>query len=307
MKDSDLEILSAVMDGEGHALDVRRAVLELCGDEEARARWARYHLARDAMRAEGLAPCGSVAARISAALADEPSYSNVTAIGGAAVVPASVPAPAAGEGGPDGGAADAADAIGPTARSPSDIQPPEAQVGGEAAAGLVAPARGRSATRTFAAGFGLAASVALVTFLGLNAWQDGVPGAGTSDGDVSVASAEDAAEATPAPEAGSSAIMLASSDRPAVPYASASREPSDPFSLQLPGAPLPRVELVANTGVYDAGAYWVAPDSSARGADSEERLNLLLSRHIEYSPTSERQGMLRYSRLVGYDERAPER
>ena len=74
---------------------------------------------------------------------------------------------------------------------------------------------------------------------------------------------------------------------------------NDAFSRQIPGAPLPRVELVANTG-----AYWSAPGEAVRRASSEARLNMFLSQHIESSPTAEREGMLPYSRLVGYDERA---
>ena len=73
----------------------------------------------------------------------------------------------------------------------------------------------------------------------------------------------------------------------------------------MPGAPLPNVELVANTA--SSGAYWSDAGSRERRADSEARLNMFLSQHIESSPTGERQGMLPYSRLVGYDERAAER
>ena len=68
--------------------------------------------------------------------------------------------------------------------------------------------------------------------------------------------------------------------------------------------PLPRVDLVANVGgaAGRSGSYWVAGDSGVRRGASEARLNAFLSQHIESSPTAAQQGMLPYSRLVGYDE-----
>lgn len=68
----------------------------------------------------------------------------------------------------------------------------------------------------------------------------------------------------------------------------------------VPGQVLPQVEYVSNNGTY-----WVTPEAK-RSADAEKRLNMLLSTHIESSPTAERTGMLPYSRLVGYDTVAPE-
>lgn len=63
----------------------------------------------------------------------------------------------------------------------------------------------------------------------------------------------------------------------------------------VPGLVLPELEYVSNRGTY-----WVTPEAK-RSADTEKRLNMLLSTHIESSPTAERTGMLPYSRLVGYD------
>ncbi len=64
----------------------------------------------------------------------------------------------------------------------------------------------------------------------------------------------------------------------------------------IPGQVLPQVELVANRG-----SYWVDGEKD-RDAAREARLNMMLSQHIENSPTATYQGMLPYSRLVGYDE-----
>ncbi|MEE9335936.1 MAG: RseA family anti-sigma factor [Granulosicoccaceae bacterium] len=63
---------------------------------------------------------------------------------------------------------------------------------------------------------------------------------------------------------------------------------------------LPQIELVANRGTYWVNA---SVDSSVdRNANQEERLNMFLAQHIEHSPTTSHQGMLPYSRLVGYDD-----
>lgn len=60
---------------------------------------------------------------------------------------------------------------------------------------------------------------------------------------------------------------------------------------------LPDVEFVSNKG-----SYWVSTDSSTR-ASGEEQLNMMLSHHLESSPTAGREGLLSYSRLVGYEEK----
>jgi len=78
MKDIDREILSRLMDGEWQDLDPARNVADACASEEQKQLWARYHLARDAMRGEAVKPAFSIAERVSAAIADEPAHSNVT-------------------------------------------------------------------------------------------------------------------------------------------------------------------------------------------------------------------------------------
>jgi len=80
MNDNDREVLSRLMDGEWQDLDPSRCVADVCASEQQQQVWARYHLARDAMRGEGVVVSGSIADRVSAALADEPSYSNVTSL-----------------------------------------------------------------------------------------------------------------------------------------------------------------------------------------------------------------------------------
>ena len=259
----DERTLSRLMDGEWHGLDRSACVAGLCADPELRRTWARWHLVRDALRGEGVAAApDGLAGRVAAAIADEPAYSNVTPWPGRAdAAPAAVPAAA---GAPGGGAPVPASAA-------------------------VAGGRGPRISRLGATGFALAASAALVTVVGLNAWQSGAPAspgvAGGGAGDAGIARAPVPSPATPAPTD---------------PVAAALRV-DEAFALR-PAAPatLPEVDLVANTD--GAGSYWVAGDGGARRGASERRLNAFLSRHIESSPGAAQQGMLPYSRLVGYDE-----
>ena len=272
MKHEDEEFLSGLMDGEWRTLDVRRSVRTVCEDEALRAKWSRYHLARQAMKREPVIPGDALAERVSRAIDDEPTYSNVTPIG-------AVARPGTGDVADEPDAGDAVDGpaerpLADEARMPVAASAAGAPVPIDVAAVPLAPAP--ATARTFAAGFGLAASVAVVTAFGLNALDGGSPVGGSG------------------PVADAAAPVASSG-----PVASA---PPDPFSRQVPGAPLPNVELVANP--RPDGAYWTGADSGARRAESEKRLNMLLSRHIEQSPTSERQGMLPYSRLVGYSESA---
>lgn len=64
------ESLSAVMDNEADELELRR-VLNAVDDNETRATWSRYQVARAAMHKELLLPKLDIAAAVSAALADE--------------------------------------------------------------------------------------------------------------------------------------------------------------------------------------------------------------------------------------------
>ena len=216
----DQQTLSRLMDGEWADLVPSECVVGLCKDDALKAKWERYHLIRDVMRDEPVDVNSTLSQRISAAIAEEPSYSNVTSLSGGTPAASSAPA---------------VTSIGTMPK-----------------------------WRTGLVGLGVAASVAMVTIVGMNQIQDGrqpaqVAAVMQNDSTTTV-SAEDA------------------------------------FSQQVPGVPLPQVEFVANTG-----AFWVSPESTKRVA-AEDKLNMFLSQHIENSPTTVREGMLPYSRLVGYDE-----
>ncbi|MNF45506.1 Sigma factor AlgU negative regulatory protein [compost metagenome] len=64
------ESLSAVMDNEADELELRR-VLAASEDQELRATWSRYQIARAVMHKELLEPRLDIAAAVSAALAEE--------------------------------------------------------------------------------------------------------------------------------------------------------------------------------------------------------------------------------------------
>lgn len=66
------ESLSALMDNQADELEVRR-ILAAEADNELHATWSRYQLARAALHREAILPNFSVAAAVSAALADEPA------------------------------------------------------------------------------------------------------------------------------------------------------------------------------------------------------------------------------------------
>jgi len=213
MNNDDKQTLSQLMDGEWQDLNPAESVKTACADEALKATWSRYHLIRDVIRNDEITIEPSLTANISQAIENEPTYSNVSAIGGSRNLP------------------DHAQTQPSAERSESSKKP--------------------NYWRTGLSGVALAACVTMATVIGLNVWQSS--GGGSNVGVQSVA------------------------------------------TTTVPGQVLPEVEYVSNKGTY-----WVTPQAE-RSADAERRLNMLLSTHIESSPTAERTGMLPYSRLVGYD------
>lgn len=231
MNYDDKETLSQLMDGEWQDLDAAQSVKAACADDELKSTWSRYHLIRDVIRNDEISVDTSLASRISQAIEDEPAYTNVSAIGGAASA---------------------------TESGSMDKKPGSGLSGSSQSGNSESSTSQPSAWKAGFGGAAIAACVALATVVGLNAWQS-------------------------APNAGAAPQTIASS--PAV---------------SVPGVVLPEVEYVSNKGTF-----WVTPEAK-RNAEAEIRLNMMLSAHIERSPTAERSGMLPYSRLVGYDSVAPE-
>ncbi len=221
MSDKNREVLSRLMDGEWDDLDPSRCVADACASKEQQAVWARYHLARDAMRGDSVNETFSIASAVSAAIADEPTYTNVTEM----------------------------------APREANSTSPVANTHSSKSAGKVSGSRWGLG----AAGFGIAASAALATVVGLDYFR--------SQGINSV------------PQA----LVAGTSTTPAV--------------QNLPGIGFqqPRVDLVSNRG-----SYWISSQDGQR-VGAETRLNQLLGDHIEHSPVGDWNGMLPYSRLVGYD------
>jgi len=186
--------------------------------------------------------------RISAAIADEPAYSNVHTIGNGA--PQATPQ-ATSQGSSQAASTDASTSSALIRAKPSLL-------------------------RTATTGFAIAASVALVTVVGLSSWQGGAL-QGFNGQSQSVAVNSLSADVQPVSSV-------------------ASNEATEAFSQQVPGVPLPEVDFVANSA-----SYWVSPETTERSR-SENRLSMFLSQHIENSPSADHQGMFPYSRLVGYQQ-----
>jgi negative regulator of sigma E activity len=266
------EQLSQLMDGEWDGLNSSQCVASICNDERLRSKWSRYHLIRDCMKSEPVHVNNQLLANISAAIDDEQTYSNIT--------PLSI----------------FSDVVGVTASSESDDQVSEnsedihteaietvsafiakakpATASATAPAPATASATASATKNTFwgtgLKGFAVAASVAAVTVVGMNVWQE-----------------------HNATSVNSAASSIAT-------HSVVSNGGVDAFSLQVNGARLPQVDFVSNTG-----AFWVSPQTAERVSD-EQRLNMFLSQHLENSPTASREGLLSYSRLVGYDDQAAE-
>lgn len=263
MQPNDPQSLSQLMDGEWQGLDPSDCAASACRDPALQAKWARWHLIRDALHNEPLRVESGLAERVRVALRDEPAYSNVASIGGDRLASTSVDQPVA-------GSDDAAEA----ARGMSATS----------AAGGMAERRGpvTAATRGMSlrgglGGFALVASVALVTAVGINLWRDAAP---LADGVPVTASVPVPTADVPIGEL-ASAGPVDTARRRVLP-AEASQAP---FVAPVPGA---------------SGTHWVT-SATDRVSDAENRLNLLLSQHIESSPAAETGGMLPYSRLIGYD------
>lgn len=271
---SDVQKVCQLMDGEWHELNQSECVVKLCADEKLREKWERYHLIRDAINAESVQVDQTLASRISAAIEAEPAYSNITpfaASDNAQVSQQSV---------------DSEQAQSPNDQPgslPTDVQDVEPQT----AHNSQVMTNRKSLFNTGLSGFALAASVALLTIFGMNLFDRQVTTGSSASQIADNASQDDVTIGTVVTQ-GTAIADLSDSG-------------TDAFSQQIDGAPLPVGEFVANSSTY-----WVSPDSAERVAD-EQRLNMMLSRHLDNSPTSGRSGLLPYSRLVGYDENVQDR
>lgn len=135
------EVLSRLMDGEWDDLDTSRCVAEVCESKEMQDKWARYHLARDVMRGDVVDASMSIAAGVSAALADEPAYSNISSI------------------------ESAANSVPDTRKGHTGVQTIHETA-------TASETKARSRWGMGAAGFGIAASAALATVLGMDFLQN---------------------------------------------------------------------------------------------------------------------------------------
>jgi len=279
-----LESLSAAMDNDW---DDRAHVSELLGQTlqpssmqaELRNKFERYHLIRDAMHKE-LSPAltPDFSSRISAAIADEP-----------AIIAPSAMRPAAES--VTGASADqnTADFAGYKAKAEQKNEQHKKATSGGMFGNVVGAGIG---------GFAVAASAALIALVGFNVIDQ-------SNG--LQAPAVNVAATTTSP-------ALDTQDINVVRVAQSLTEPQDgilsirqTFSDDVNLNQV--VESFSSTPiefVSNSGTFWVR-DGQGRNVANEERLNKLLSRHIESSPTARMGGILPYSRIVGYDATDPQK
>ena len=304
--------LSQLMDGEWLDLNPSECVAALCKNESLQTKWSRYHMIRDVLKNEPVVADLDLASRICAAIDDEPSYTNITPFNAAS------------------GASSNFAALHDTVQNAEQVddlaeeEPTNDSIDTDITSidERRSVAKSNSTFKTGLTGFALAASVALVTVVGMNIWQSQ-----STDKASSIASATpriliDSASATPrilidSASATPRILIDSASVTPRILIDSASATPrilndsagatprilndgNGVFALRSEAMSLPVVEFVSNTG-----SYWVSPETTERVID-EQRLNMMLSQHIENSPTSDREGLLPYSRLVGYDERGVE-
>ncbi|MFK7996964.1 MAG: sigma-E factor negative regulatory protein [Granulosicoccus sp.] len=254
---NDSQKVSQLMDGEWRELNSADCLATLCADKALQAKWARYHMIRDVLKNEPVRSDQALVTRICDAIKDEPDYSNITLFSGAGAVPVATATPS--------------DDDVPVITKKSEVATPQQMQSPEPPTSIDS---GSSWINTGVAGFALAASVALVTVVGLNLFQQE-----TQPGVSQLASTDEGA---------SQGVVQAG------------LQTNDVFS-QDASTVLPVVEFVANTASSNSGSFWMSSDSAQRVSD-EQRLNMMLSQHIENSPTAGRQGLLPYSRLVGYEE-----
>lgn len=142
MNSKDKETLSQLMDGEWQDLNADECVKAACADDALRATWSRYHLVRDVIRNDDIAINSALTSRISSAIADEPTYSNVSSI--------------------NVSHKDQHGAVHDSSQGFSQSNPAqEARLPAE-------PVKRRGSVLS---GFAVAACVALATLIGLNVWQ----------------------------------------------------------------------------------------------------------------------------------------
>ena len=282
--------LSQLMDGEWHALDRAQCVASLCADESLRNKWARYHMIRDVMKNEPVQSDLALVSRICSAIDQEPAYTNITPFNAArsgSVVTDDSPS-AVDEVNVPVSALDSVDAA---QAETSTVSVSELQADGKRTEAV----RKSSWKKTGVAGFALAASVALVTLVGVNVFeQQPAP-------DASVVANNTQSTTVAAPVTSVAQVLLSNEANPGTSVAEATQT-SQTGAVQSNNAVLPVVDFVANT----TGSHWVSPESSMAVSD-EERLNMMLSGHIENSPTAGRKGLLPYSSLVGYRAMEQER
>lgn len=158
----DKETLSQLMDGEWQDISPASSVKSICADDELTQTWSRYHLIRDVIRNESVSLDTSLSSRISQAIEDEPSYTNVSAI------------------------SPGSQSFNAQSDEDLNVELNESNVVGIEADTHAKQKRKPGYLSTGLGGLALAACVALATVVGLNVWQQGAPTGATTQSIASV-------------------------------------------------------------------------------------------------------------------------
>lgn len=247
------ELMSGLMDDFWADEKARDNDLDaLLSDAESKAKWARYHLIRDALQDDIQSPLDAgFASRVSAAIEGEPAIVAFPAQKSSRYSVQDID--------PDIDSSAVQGQVQDDSNTGATDSSGNSMVGGKFNRNLI--------------GFSVAASVAVVSLVGLNVFQS------SRDADI-VNRPVEIAQA-PVNAVGNGQVV----DR----------------SLVDGSLVNGQLELVSNR----VGSYWVDRRQEAVSPEFASRLNMYLSEHIESSSTADVKGMLPYSRLAGYDTRRP--
>ncbi len=297
-----LETLSAAMDDNCHDRQELSELFERMQQSspvsaELKQKFESYHMIRDAMHSDLSAVCTpDFSARVSAAIANEPPIVSAAAGGRAqqrAVEHTEYNQKDFVDLSDDSNATNTP--VAEHTESPREQAPADELAGYRAKKSR----SGKSAGSMFGAGIGgmaVAASAALIALVGFNVFDHSSPGndalnvAGTA-GTAQVVAQDTGDTNEVDPTVVTNQIASVGTANESTDGSTAGRA----LVNSLPAAP---VEFVSNSTTF-----WVHEQSSPvnRNPANEKRLNQLLTRHLENSPTARMGGLLPYSRIVGYD------
>ncbi len=291
-----LETLSAAMDDNCHDRQELSDLFDRLQQSspaaaELKEKFESYHVIRDAMHNDLSAVCTpDFSARVSAAIANEPPIVSAAAGGrnqhrsvdAIAKVPVSRPV---------------------ETHSAVDIQQPVEQSPVELGDYRKEKSHSRkTAGSMFGAGIGgmaVAASAALIALVGFNVLDH----SGSNNNPATLASTSNGVEvvATTNSDSDDAATPVVTNQIAAVGSSNETASGSTAGRTLVNSLQVAPVEFVSNPTTFWAHEQSSPANPVTRNPANEKRLNQLLTRHLENSPTARIGGLLPYARIAGYD------